>query len=137
MSGFSQETSGQASYPSFVTNTGDVKTVAGLSAFNTFEDVLVPNQGQAFQLIMATAQCNSPAGNSRYDLAIIDGSNAAYLAFDTLVNGGSPAPIEDAIINTSEPVVIAYPAKLQVREKSTGSAPVGSLSIRVATVRAY
>ncbi len=137
LSGFSQETSAAASYPPFKVDTGDVFTVTGISAYNTFEDVLVPSEGQAFSLIMATAQCTAPVGDSRYDLAIIDGSNAAYLAFDTAAAGGSPAPIEDAIRNTSEPVVIAYPAKLQVREKSTGSAPVGSLSIRVATVRAY
>lgn len=135
MSGFSQDSA--ASYPPFKADTGDVVTVAGFSAFNTWENVLVPTEGQAFSVILATAQCTSPVGNSRYDFAIIDGSNAAYLAFNTQVDGGSPSDLNDAVLLTSEPVVIAYPAKLQVREKSTGTAPVGSLSIRVATVRAY
>lgn len=118
-------------------DTGDVVTVAGFAQYDTWEDVLVPTQGQAFSLILATAQCTSPTGNSKFDLAIIDGAGAAYLAFSQQVDGGSPSDLNDAIILTSEPVVIAYPAKLQVREKSLGSAPVGSLSIRVATVRAY
>lgn len=135
MSGFS--TAPAKSSPGFVVDTGDVKTVAGFSDFDTWEDVLVPTEGQAFSVILATAQCTSPTGNSKFDLAIIEGSGAAYLAFSQQVDGGAPSDLNDAIILTSEPVVIAYPAKLQVREKSLGSAPVGSLSIRVATVRAY
>lgn len=138
MSGFSQETSSAASYPGFVADTGALTTVT-TDAYNEWEDVLVPDEGQAFSVILATAQCTAPTGNSRYDLAIIpqSGSGAAYLAFNTQVNGGSPSDLNDAILLTSEPVVISYPMKLQVREKSTGSAPAGSLSIRVATVRAY
>lgn len=135
MSGFS--TGPAASSPAFVADSADVTTAAGFSDYDTWEDVLVPSEGQAFSVILATAQCTSPFGNSRYDLAIIKGSGAGYLAFNTQVNGGAPSDLNDAILLTSEPVVIAYPAKLQVREKSTGSAPVGSLSIRVATVRAY
>lgn len=117
-------------------DTGEIASVA-TGAYDEWEDVLVPGEGQAFSLILATAQCTAPTGNSRYDFAIIpqSGSGASYLARDQQVQPSDD--LQDAIILTSEPVVISYPMKLQVREKSTGSAPAGSLSIRVATVRAY
>lgn len=128
-----------AAFPSFKVNTAAVVTVAGFQDFNTWEDVIVPAAGEAYQVILATAQCTSPTGNSRYDLAIIGENDvgAAYLAFNTQVDGGSPSDLNDAILLTSEPVVIAYPCKLQVREKSTGTAPVGSLSLRAAHVKVY
>ena len=134
MSGFSQASS--PSYPAFVADTGQISTVV-TSAYDEWDDVFVPSEGQAFSLILATAQCTAPTGNSRYDLAIIpqSGSGAAYLARNQQVTPSDD--LQDAIILTSEPVVISYPMKLQVREKSAGSAPAGSLSLRVAAVRAY
>jgi hypothetical protein len=90
-----------------------------------------PENGQVYSVIAITAQNVAASGSVTYQLAIHDEDGTTlYLAFNEQLSSGSG--INDAVITTSEPVVITNKAIIKVRQ-TAGTAD--GVSIRFGAVR--
>ena len=90
-----------------------------------------PEDGSVYSVIAVTAQNVAASGNVTYQLAIHEEDvTTLYLAFNVQLASGSG--INDAIITTSEPLVITDKAIIKVRQ-TAGTAD--GVSIRFGAVR--
>ena len=119
-------------YPPYVADSYASQAVTSGPLLNQWEDVFAPPEDKGvYSVIAITAQNVAPSGSVTYQLAIHDASGTTvYLAFNEQLSSGSG--INDAVLTTSEPIIITDGAVIKVRQ-TAGTAD--GVSIRIASVR--
>jgi hypothetical protein len=112
------------SYTSSAVSTGPIN--------NTWMDVFSPPEdGSVYSVIAITSQNIAASGSVTYQLAIVDSAGTTvYLAYNHELASGSG--INDAVLLTSEPIIITDGAVIQVRQ-TVGTAD--GVQIRFGAVR--
>ena len=118
--------------PPYVADSYTSSLITSGPVLNQWVDVFTaPEDNGVYSVIAITAQNVAASGSVTYQLAIHDEDGTTlYLAFNVELASGSG--INDAVITTSEPIVITDKAIIKVRQ-TAGSAD--GVSIRIGSVR--